>query len=68
MKVYNRIMEIFWLIGGITLLGLATYLYFSESEYEKLRYLYLAGSMAVFLSVFRMVYRKYLNDNSDTKN
>lgn len=64
MKVYNRIMEIFWMVLGILILGFATYLYFIESEFDKLRYMYLAGSMAVFLSVFRMVYRKYLNENT----
>jgi hypothetical protein len=61
-------MEIFWLILGVGLLGLATYLYFTESEFEKLRYLYLAGSMAVFLSVFRIIYRKYLNEKTDGTN
>jgi hypothetical protein len=55
-------MEIFWMILGVALLVLATYLYFTESEFEKLRYLYLAGSMAVMLSVFRIVYRKYQVD------
>lgn len=64
MKVYNRIMEIFWMVLGFLILGFATYLYFIESEFDKLRYMYLAGSMAVFLSVFRMVYRKYLNENT----
>jgi len=62
MKTYNRIMEIFWLVLGIVVLGFATYLYFTESEFDKLRYMYLAGSMAILLSVFRIVYRKYLNE------
>ncbi|MGB1003200.1 MAG: hypothetical protein ACPGVC_03145 [Salibacteraceae bacterium] len=65
MKTYNRIMEIFWLVSGIATLGLATYLYLTESEFEKLGYLYIAGSMALVLSVFRMVYRKYLNEKNE---
>ena len=67
MKTYNRIMEIFWLILGVALLGVATYLYFTESNFEKLGYLYLAGSMAVILSVFRMVYRNYMNEDLESK-
>jgi hypothetical protein len=57
-------MEVFWMVLGVLLLGLATYLYITQTEFDKLRYLYLAGSMAVMLSVFRMVYRKYMDDQS----
>ena len=59
-------MEIFWMVLGVATLLFASYLYFTGSETDKIGFMYVAGSMAVLLSVFRMVYRKYMDDKDSS--
>ena len=68
MKTYNRIMEIFWMVLGVVTLIFASYLYFTGSETDKIGFMYVAGSMAVLLSIFRMVYRNYMNEKDSSSN
>ncbi len=58
MKVYNRIMEIFWLIMGIGIWGLTLYFYMHDMYADELKFYFMAGSMAIVLSIFRIFYRK----------
>lgn len=59
MKLYNRLMEIFWFVMGVAILVFAGYLYINDITDENLRYYFMAGSMAIILSVFRMIFRKH---------
>ena len=59
-------MEIFWMVLGVATLTFATYLYFIGAETDKIGFMYVAGSMAVLLSVFRMVYRNYMNEKDSS--
>lgn len=56
------------MVLGVVTLGFASYLYFSGSNYDKIGYLYMAGSMAVVLSLFRIAYRRYMNDHPNEDN
>ena len=58
MNLYNKIMEIFWLVMGIAILVFAAYAYFNDMHTEEIRYFFMAGSMAIILAVFRILYRK----------
>ena len=60
-------MELFWLVAGFAVLGFALYLYFNDSETEDLNMYFMAGSMAVLLSVFRIIYRKNVVENPDVQ-
>ena len=57
-------MEIFWLIMGIAILIFALYTYINDIPDENLRYYFMAGGMAILLSIFRIYYRK----NTDNQN
>lgn len=65
MNLYNRIMELFWLIAGILVFGFATYLYVNDIETEDLKIYYMMGSMAILLSVFRIIYRKHVTEKGE---
>lgn len=65
MNLYNRIMEIFWLVAGVAVLGFASYLYLNDKESEDLSIYFMSGSMAILLSIFRIVYRKNVVEKSD---
>jgi len=67
MKLYNRIMELFWLVAGFAVLGFALYLYFNDIETEDLNMYFMAGSMAILLSAFRIIYRKNVVENPDAQ-
>ena len=58
MNLYNRIMEIFWFVAGFAVIAFATYLYLNDVQTEDLKVYYISGSMAMILSVFRVIYRK----------
>lgn len=51
-------MEIFWFVAGFAVIAFATYLYVNDLQTEGLKVYYIAGSMAIVLSVFRVFYRK----------
>lgn len=51
-------MEIFWFVAGLAVIAFATYLYINDIQTEDLKVYYISGSMAMILSLFRVVYRK----------
>ena len=57
MKRYNQIMEVFWLLMGIALIGFSVYNYF-EFGVDDFWVFFLVGSMAIMLSLWRRFYRK----------
>ncbi len=69
MNLYNRIMEIFWLVIGIATLGATIYFYVNDMHENEVKYFFMAGSMAIVLSIFRMMYRKNTMEGpNDPKN
>lgn len=65
MNLYNRIMELFWLIAGIAMLGYAVYAHMNDMHPDDIKYFYMAGSMGVVLSIFRMIFRKNIVEKQD---
>ena len=63
MKLYNRLMEILWMVMGIAILVFSGYLYMNDIDDENLRYYFMAGAMAIILSIFRMIFRKHGPEN-----
>lgn len=62
-------MELFWLIAGIAMLIFAVYCHLNDLHEEEIRYFYMAGSMAVVLSIFRFIFRKnVIEKQDDSKN
>lgn len=59
MNLYNRIMEVVFMVMGIMILIFATYVYVNDIADENLRYYFMAGAMGIILSIFRMLYRKH---------
>ena len=68
MNLYNRIMEIFWFIAGLAVIGFATYLYVNDLQTGDLKVYYISGSMAMILSVFRVIYRKNVVEKDTSTN
>lgn len=52
-------MEFFWLIMGVSILIFAGYSYATDQHTEDIKYFFMAGAMAVVLSIFRIVYRNH---------
>ena len=46
------------MVVGIATLGLTIYFYVNDMHQNEVKYFFMAGSMAIVLSIFRMVYRK----------
>jgi hypothetical protein len=56
-------MEVFWLVIGIATLGLTIYFYVNDMHPNEIKYFFMAGAMAIVLSIFRMMYRKNVPKN-----
>jgi cytochrome b561 len=58
-------MELFWLIAGVVVFAFAIYLYVNDIETQDLKMYFMMGSMAIVLSVFRIVYRKQVAEKEE---
>jgi hypothetical protein len=58
-------MELFWMIAGIAMLVYAIYAHVNDLQVDEIKYFYMAGSMGVILSIFRMIYRKNVIERQD---
>ena len=65
MNRYNRIMEIFWILIGVLTMGMAVYLYVQNRGGQDSAVFFIAGAMAILLSLLRRFYRKRNETHKD---